>query len=202
MRLAIICLKQESHVDNLPLWNEVGGFSVSYHIDRCRVLVSQWQGDAPEGRGLIVDDATFIASRRVHQLSTKNLIAPIRSIRYIFFSNSNEKSPSSGTWSQQVLTSETCGLTLFRIISRHSAASHCWWTAERVMKWFRSEILTVVRSCSLNHSPFLMASHCVMLRVSHLYIFILSKMCLSSLSTLLVVCCSLLSRSNFAEFYK
>lgn len=106
------------------------------------------------------------------------------------------------TWSQQVLTSETCGLTLFRIISRHSAASRCWWTAERVMKWFCSEILTAVKSCSLNHSPFLMASHFVMLRVSHLYIFILSKVYLSSLSTLLVVCCSLLSRSNFAEFYK
>lgn len=37
---------------------------------------------------------------------------------------------------QQVLTLDTCGLTLFRIISRHSAASPCWWTAERVRRWF------------------------------------------------------------------
>lgn len=55
-------------------------FSVSYHIDGCRVLVSQRQGDFPEGRGPIVDDAAVATSRRVRQLSTENLIAPTRPI--------------------------------------------------------------------------------------------------------------------------
>lgn len=178
--------------------NEVGGFSVSYHIDNCCVCVRQWQGEFPEWCVLIVDDAAFVTPRHVHQLSQKDLNTPITSINQldkVLFS----PSPFSRSWSQQVLTLDTCGLTLFRIICRHSAASRSWWTAKRVRMRLCSEVSTAVKSCPVNHSPFLISSHSVMLRVSHVPISILLNMCLSSLSTLLVVRRSLSNKRDLLQ---
>lgn len=96
---------------------------LAYHTVCWIVVVCQWQRKSPEWICLLVDHVTVaLAGSCVHQFPFENLQVQ---------KQVNLQNQSSQLLIQNMLlTSEAWGLMLFKMISRHSAASHCSWTAE------------------------------------------------------------------------